>query len=183
MRVLSQQGPDAVGLQHVAAEAGVSHALITHYFGTYDALVEATVIECGARMREQLLAKVRSEPNPTPRAMVELYLEGILEPWYARMVGWALITQHQGTHRYADAIADDVQAIAGALERILEPRMRKPVTRADAEALLVAVWSLGVGYVVGRDFFWRALGREPNARRDRTLREAIGTFAAKLFEE
>ena len=33
-RVFAASQPDQVGLKEVAREAGVSHALITHYFGT-----------------------------------------------------------------------------------------------------------------------------------------------------
>ena len=42
-RVFATHLPDVVGLKDVAREAGVSHALVTHYFGTYSALVEATL--------------------------------------------------------------------------------------------------------------------------------------------
>ena len=38
--VLADLGPDRAGLKEVAAAAGVSHALVTHYFGTFSALVE-----------------------------------------------------------------------------------------------------------------------------------------------
>ncbi len=53
-RVLAIHGPDAVGLRDVAREAGVSHGLVTHYFGTYDALVEAVF----ARRTERLAAEI-----------------------------------------------------------------------------------------------------------------------------
>ena len=35
--------PDAVGLREIAATAGVSHGLVTHYFSTYDGLVAAVI--------------------------------------------------------------------------------------------------------------------------------------------
>jgi TetR/AcrR family transcriptional regulator, repressor for neighboring sulfatase len=42
-RVFSRVSPDVAGLKEIAAEAGVSHGLVTHYFGTYLALVNATL--------------------------------------------------------------------------------------------------------------------------------------------
>src|SRR5262249_27617645 len=42
-RVFARSQPDQVGLKEVAREAGVSHALITHYFGTYAGLLEAAL--------------------------------------------------------------------------------------------------------------------------------------------
>ena len=40
-RVFVEFQPDQVGLKDVAREAGVSHALITHYFGTFANMIEA----------------------------------------------------------------------------------------------------------------------------------------------
>src|SRR5215470_9563518 len=42
-RVFRDHLPDAVGLRDIAAEAGVSHGLVTHYFATYDGLVAAAI--------------------------------------------------------------------------------------------------------------------------------------------
>ena len=52
--VFSERGPDAAGLKLVAAQAGVTHGLVTHYFRTYDALVEATMERATTRARERL---------------------------------------------------------------------------------------------------------------------------------
>src|ERR1700733_1325987 len=41
--LFANQSPDVVGLKDVARVAGVSHALVSHYFGTYDRLVDAVL--------------------------------------------------------------------------------------------------------------------------------------------
>src|SRR4051812_9604337 len=51
-RVFSDERPDDVGLKEIAREAGTSHALITHYFGTYGGLVEAVLQRRLLRLRE-----------------------------------------------------------------------------------------------------------------------------------
>src|SRR5690349_10474032 len=43
-RVLSTRPPDQVGLKDVAEVAGVSHGLVSHYFGTYAELVEEVLV-------------------------------------------------------------------------------------------------------------------------------------------
>ena len=48
-RVFGRAQPDEVGLKEVAREAGVSHALVTHYFGTYAGLIEAALERGSAR--------------------------------------------------------------------------------------------------------------------------------------
>src|SRR4051812_23554771 len=54
-RVFATHLPDVVGLKDVAREAGVSHALVTHYFGTYAALVEATLERRFDKVRDELI--------------------------------------------------------------------------------------------------------------------------------
>src|SRR5687767_14587354 len=54
-RVFAKKLPDVAGLKDVATEAGVSHALVTHYFGTYSGLVEAALERRFERLRETLL--------------------------------------------------------------------------------------------------------------------------------
>ena len=70
-RVFAKKLPDAVGLKDVAREAGVSHALVTHYFGTYDGLVEATLERrFHQMMRHGALEEVRTMlPHWQPSAL------------------------------------------------------------------------------------------------------------------
>src|SRR5689334_5494836 len=50
--------PDEVGLKDIARDAGTSHALITHYFGTYGGLVEEAPQRRILRLREQMAARL-----------------------------------------------------------------------------------------------------------------------------
>jgi AcrR family transcriptional regulator len=181
IRVLSAQGPDAVGLKEVAAEAGVSHALVTHYFKTYESLVEATVVEAMAHLRTRLIDAMLEAPNPTPETMVQLYLDNALQPWYGRLVSWALLSNHAVATRAAAQIMPEMKLLAAATEKMMAGRLDPPPSRAQVEALIVAVWSLAVGYIAGNPFFWRALGRAPGPRRDRDLREAVGALTRAMF--
>src|SRR6185503_18656066 len=58
-RVFTAFQPDQVGLKEVAREAGVSHALITHYFGTYAGLIEAALERRLRTLRETTLNRLR----------------------------------------------------------------------------------------------------------------------------
>jgi AcrR family transcriptional regulator len=182
VRVLSKKGPHAVGLKDVALEAGVSHALITHYFKTYEALVEAAVAQTIARLRMKLVETALATENPSPETMVQVYLDTALEPWYGRLASWALFSEHV-SEDYAARFAPDMSALVAAVEQVLVARMKPPPTRAQVEAIIVAVWSMAIGYVASNNFFWRSLGRKPGPRRDRELREAVGMFARAMFGE
>src|SRR5689334_16797 len=57
-RMFAKHPPDEVGLKDIAREAGTSHALITHYFGTYGGLVEEVLQRRLLRLREQMAARL-----------------------------------------------------------------------------------------------------------------------------
>src|SRR5687768_3387856 len=58
-RVFVDFQPDQVGLKEVAREAGVSHALITHYFGTFANMIEAVLERRVGGLRARILEKLR----------------------------------------------------------------------------------------------------------------------------
>jgi AcrR family transcriptional regulator len=182
MRVLSQDGPAACGLKDVAEAAGVSHALITHYFGTYDALVEAAVTEAMARLRARLISRAMALPQLRPERMAQLYFDVALEPWYGRLVSWALFNDRDGSSDLVKKLMPDMKLMAAATEYAIGGESALAQSRERAEALLVSVWALMVGYVAGNGFFWRALGRKPGPSRDRAVRDAIVMLSRSLVE-
>lgn len=179
VRTLSQRGPAAIGLKEVAAEAGVSHALVAHYFGTYEALVEAAVGETLRTVRERLLKRMMSEPNPTPDRIAQLYFDIALEPWYGRLISWSFFHDPGAASEHVKALVPDMKLMAAATEYIFNtaPNARTKVTSEQAEALLVSLWATVVGYVAGQQFFWAALGKTPSPARDLAVREVIGALA------
>jgi hypothetical protein len=81
----------------------------------------------------------------------------------------------------AAQIMPDMKQLAAATEKMLATRLDPPPSRAQVEALIVAVWSMAIGYIAGNAFFWRAFGRTPGPRRDRELRDAVGTMTRAMF--
>lgn len=154
--------------------------LVAHYFGTFEALIDAAVLECAARLRKRLLERVRETPDLTPEGLMQVYLDAVLEPWYGRLVSWALFSAHDGDPSYAAKLAPELKLIADACHGMMQ-RRRPEQTRAESDALLVALWSMAIGYVAGNGFFWRALGRAPGAKRDQELRAAVGFMCRALF--
>src|SRR5688500_13324653 len=62
-RLFASHHPDALGLKPVARAAGVSHALVTHYFGTYAGLVDAVLERRQLALRDHLVTRLRSAPG------------------------------------------------------------------------------------------------------------------------
>jgi TetR/AcrR family transcriptional regulator, repressor for neighboring sulfatase len=176
-RVLAERGPDAAGLKDVAREAGVSHALVSHYFGTYDSLVEAVFEGYVARVRTGLLthlAGLSGGGAADVDRLVDDFFETVAEPSYARLALWALLSgrldakdffarKKQGMRLVADAIE---AAAARGPEELL-------VDRAGLELLLVEVLASGFGYLLGASVFWESLGRKATEERDEAFRRSL----------
>jgi AcrR family transcriptional regulator len=92
-------GPEAIRLQRIAADAGISHPAILHHFGSREGLVEAMVMSGLAKLEAQFLEGWPSLKQPD--------IEGVLERFYAiaeghgiaRMLGWLILSrQSLGTN-------------------------------------------------------------------------------------
>jgi len=84
-RAFERAGPDEVGIREVAARARVSHALVTHYFGTYEELVRAVL----ARRREAAVARlVGALPGDAGASVLDLALDFLLDPTRRRLRAW-----------------------------------------------------------------------------------------------
>jgi AcrR family transcriptional regulator len=183
IQALSARGPDAIGLKEVAAAAGVSHALIIHYFGSYDGLVAATIRETMTRLRSHLVAQLATTAEPTVVTLLEAYLDTALDPLYSRLVTWALLQGHEAMTTYADLLTEETELIVTGIQGMLAGKVTPEPSRLELETVLVAIWSMAAGYVAGREFFWRAMGRTAGPKRDRDLRNAVTTLARNLMSQ
>ncbi|MFY0576978.1 TetR/AcrR family transcriptional regulator [Cystobacter fuscus] len=118
--LLRERGPDGVGLQTVARAAGVSHGLVTHYFGTYEALVREVF-----QRRARLLADgfwqrmLESREPPDTAQWLELFSPLLQDEGNVRLMAWALLTgrgEHlslgQGLRRVMDVLESQVDRVA-----------------------------------------------------------------------
>lgn len=159
-QVFADRGPDAAGLKDVATAAGVSHGLVTHYFGTFDQLVVSVLDRRVARGRDQVEQLLAQETGPE---VVLQFLVGYLsEPVQMRLITWALLTGKQ------DALLPlSVGALRPIVEAIGERRRRAKKARkadlAQVEVDLTISMAASFGFALGRELFARALGMEPLA--------------------
>src|SRR5260221_185162 len=92
--VLAVSPPDAVGLKEVARAAGVSHGLVSHYFGTYVELVDEVLARRTRRLREKALGRL-AEPVTLVDAegLLETLFAALEDPLYVRLSLWALAAE------------------------------------------------------------------------------------------
>ena len=92
-RSLVEGGPEAIRLQKIAADAGISHPAILHHFGSREGLIEAMVVSGLARLEAQFIEGWPSLKEPD--------IEGVLERFYAiaegrgiaRTLAWLILSK------------------------------------------------------------------------------------------
>lgn len=152
--------PDTVGLKEIARAAGVSHALVTHYFGTYEGLVEAALERRFKILRESLVGKllVVLESQGGLGEMLLTYRRAIaeqaLEPATMRLAMWALLSGRIAQDDFFSHRMQGLRFLADALEA------RANVPREDLEFVIVASFAMTVLWSVGGNAVVGALGRK-----------------------
>lgn len=161
VELLIAHGPDGVGLKDVAKKAGVSHALVTHYFGSIEKLIEAALERYAEKQRGLAIARIASAPELGPREWMRQFFDWGSRPETARMVAWSflkgLITKEdffsrriRGAQRVVDAVLARFEAEEGA----------RPIPREDLEFLVLLTLAATHGYGLGREGYWPSLGKD-----------------------
>jgi TetR/AcrR family transcriptional regulator, repressor for neighboring sulfatase len=161
-RVFQDHLPDAVGLREIAAEAKVSHGLVTHYFGTYDGLVSAVVGRRVERAREtafSALAQATFAPSGDEAPLLTVLVELLADRMLMRLFTWAVLSGR------------DLSAVIGTgqLARLIDGMAARltalgmPVRRDRLEFATTAAIAVLVGWAIAGPMFARATGREPLA--------------------
>jgi AcrR family transcriptional regulator len=167
-RVYRSELPDRVGLKDVASEAGVSHALVSHYFGTYEALVESTLERKVAKMREELVGSAMRafEKEGSALSLLTEYrhaLERIAEdPVTLRLASWALLSGRVDANDFFPGQRQGMKALAD----VIEARSPKGASRERIEFALIAAFGMTVTWVLGKRAFLAALGRRYTKEED-----------------
>src|SRR5215471_4514357 len=89
-RHLVAGGPDAVRVQVVARDVGVSDGTVHYHFGSREGLMQALLRRAGRRLRDALATTVdRWEPEALAvEELAELLRELYSERQYARLTAW-----------------------------------------------------------------------------------------------
>ncbi len=180
--VLSEKGPDAAGLKDVARRAGVSHALVSHYFGTFDQLVEAALEEHVAGVRRGFIERLTELTTAGIDDLLDYYFDALGNPMYGRLAAWAFLSGRLEAADFFPRRKKGMKVIADAIEaRYTAEGTPQPFSRDDLELMMVLVSSAGFGYSIGRDVFWESLDHRPGAERDRWFREHLSQLIRRVM--
>jgi AcrR family transcriptional regulator len=157
-RVFAHHQPDRVGLKEVAREAGVSHALITHYFGTYAGLVEATLERRVRTLRERMMARLREAGALSrPAELLGMLFDQLEDPVHLRLMKWMVANERPGVHLLA-LQEHGVQLIARQVAQALLPEP-PPAMLATLELTLATAVAAAFGWALSKYAISGAIGR------------------------
>ncbi len=179
--VMGTRGPDAVGLKEVAQAAGVSHALVCHYFGSYEALVTEVVHAHLAKSRAALLEQLAAPNALRPAEWLGALIDQFAQQSQAKVILWATLSGRleaadafprtdQGLRQLADAVAARLAAAGGEIP-----------ARETIESVLVTAVAAVWGYLLGRKVLWAAAGREASGELDGAVRRHLVTFVTSAL--
>lgn len=162
--------PDEVGLREIAEEAEVSHGLVTHYFGTYAGLIEATLQRRLATARAAMLERLVGASFGTgDLPLLDGLAELIHDPLTLRLLTWAIMSGRARTpellgDRGLKLVVDGIEARLRALGLDVPPRER-------LEFSVMAAIAMAVGFAIIGDMMHLGLGRPDGFDRDAAFRE------------
>jgi AcrR family transcriptional regulator len=185
--LFAERGPDAFGLRDIARKAGVSHGLITHYFKTYDGLVEAVFARRADRIAAAVVARLEQAAGaPAAHELITLLLAAVSEPAHLRLVAWAALSGRAQSIDFLPGRRRGLRPIADAILHAATLRAERAGTPAptkdDVDYAIVLALSATYGYGLGRTPFMRALGRKADGGTDQAVMRRLSEMLQHLLD-
>jgi AcrR family transcriptional regulator len=179
------RGPDSVGLKDVARQAGVSHALVTHYFGTIDALIDAALATHAERQRHALVAEILEKPDAGPREWLEKWFAWVNRPATARLLAWTFMTGRIAQRDFFSRRTRGAKRVADAIEaRFATGPESVKLPREDLEFAILLIMAATHGYALGKEGYWPAFGvDEVGEREDRFFLDRLASLALGMLAQ
>lgn len=176
-RVLAREGPDRAGLKAVAAEAGVSHALVTHYFGTYEALVGEVFARNNRALATSVIEALAAGGGPlSPAEIVARFADAVAAPARVRLLAYAFLQQDRVLPGPAPptALPALVDAIAENAADLARARGLPAPSRDDVAIALLVGLSAIQWYGLSKPRVLDAIGLPRGQETDDRFKAALG---------
>ncbi|HEX4225374.1 MAG TPA: TetR/AcrR family transcriptional regulator [Pseudonocardiaceae bacterium] len=156
--LIARRGPDGASLRQVAEAAGVTHGLVTHYFGTYRGLVGAVLRGASERRQARIRERMRADGGiPHADRVFDELFRTLADEQYVRLWAWSMLNP-EGDQNPSEGLAAFVDAFEHGVGLALSG-----VDRARIEQVVLLGLSASYGYALGRRGWLTGLGHDPDA--------------------
>lgn len=164
--------PAEVGLREVAEAAGVTHGLVTHYFGTYDALVAATLARRLDAARDQVLTKLISAAfGPEELPLIDSLIELAHDPLTMRLLTWSLVSGRTDSSLALPGASGGLSIVVDGIIARIERLGHPAPPRARVEFAAMAALAMALGFGIAGPAMQAAIGGKPAYDRERVQAE------------
>lgn len=176
--LIARDGPDGVGLRQVAESVGVTHGLVTHYFGTYRALVRAVMARENERHYQRIREQIGADAGvPYADAMIHVLLQTLTDEHYVRLWAWSTLHAQEVDTTVSGNLRELVDAMQVGIAAVV-PQSQLP-DRDRIESTVLLGLSAAYGYTLGKRVWLAGLGHDPTeAGRDAAFREVLTSVVA-----
>ena len=140
--LVARTGPQGLRLQDIAAEAGISHPLILHHFGSRAGLVRALTREAAAELKDRLVASL-TQPESSIGEQVDQVFDAF-RGGLAQRLAWLLVEDPDGGPANNAMILREIADTLHA-RRVAAAAPGNTITRDDTEWLIHLVATSAFG--------------------------------------
>jgi AcrR family transcriptional regulator len=174
-RLFRDVAPDQVGLKDIGREADVSHALVTHYFGTYVGVVEAVFERRTRALRERILERLAQGGITDAETLIDMLFSTFDDPVHLRLMKWFLASEGRNA-AHALALRDrGLALVAAQVTHALDPDAGAEI-KERVELALVTTVAAAFGYAATKLSLASALGRPTSVELDRGVRRTLAAM-------
>lgn len=152
---VERHGPDALRLQEIAADIGVSHPAVLHHFGSREKLLNAVVERVFLRVQHNVIQVLRRGGEMTPAAIVLECFDVLVETGHARMLCWLLLTGARPEDARRNLLDEFASVIHGKMTESYGDRAPQ---RRDVSQFLLVVASAALGMGAGQSTLLQSAG-------------------------
>lgn len=177
-RRLKEGGPDAVRVQLVARDVGLTDAAVHHHFGSREGLMSALLRHCARDLRATLQSDIAGWRGGVPdlARLADLFADFYERRGYARLALWLSLT---GVRDKGGGILNDLVDALHAIRvaRFQQAGLPAP-ERSDTQYLTALMHTAALGDALFGDAMTRSAGLSPGA----AARVGFRRFAIQVFE-
>lgn len=178
---LREGGPEAIRLQDIARDVGISHPAILHHFASRDGLTQALEQRAMQRLEAELVEAISSQPTrgDTVVDIIERAFATLGDAGHARMLAWRVL---QIEHPDPNAGPTLLRALADLVHarrvEVAESEGRPAPTAQDTDFVVRLAAAAMLGDGIFAPFLDASFGHESDPVRQRRFREWFARLLA-----